>query len=93
MSGETTPSGGSRGASKRLSRRTVAVGLVGLAASVSGLSVLGGRAILSNQAHIPRVEFVYSTPLDARAATRVAAFRAGRRDYGYAEGQKLSITR
>ncbi len=75
----------------RLSRRAVVGGMaVGVAAA--GLALARERwPVWNEMPRMPRVGFTYSTPLDARAATRVEAFRAGLRDYGYAEEQNIQV--
>jgi putative ABC transport system substrate-binding protein len=69
----------------RLSRRAFAV-------SVAGLAVDCGCGLWPQRAQpIPRIGFVYPSPLDARATSRADAFRAGLQDQGYAENHNIHI--
>jgi putative ABC transport system substrate-binding protein len=76
----------------RLSRRAFVGGLAGLGASAAGAVLVSGCGSWAQRvSHVPRIGFVYASPLDARAATRVDAFRAGLHDHGYNEDQNIHI--
>src|SRR5437867_12845090 len=62
----------------------------GLFAIVVALMVCGARAQAQQPAKVPRIGFLFGSPLSTNSA-RIEAFRQGLRELGYVEGKNIVI--